>query len=510
MLFLIALVLISSYPVEPANILGIFPTPSISHQVVFHALVKDLAARGHHLTVLTTDLIKINNPNVTQIDLHDSYEVLRTQFNFVEYKESKSDELDLFRFFVPVMMDYLEDQLSHPEVKKLINKSDKKHFDLLIFEYLNYIPVLAFAEIYDCPAVGITSLETVSTVHEDFGNIVNPVIHPDITFSYAHGQLTFDERWRSLKYYLKMKYGLQREIDSKFQEILHRHFPMVTKSMDDMKGRVQLLMTNTNPAMGFIRPLLPNTIQLGFMHIEPPKPLPADDLKTFLDSSRNGVIYMSLGSNVQSKDLSPEVLQIFLKVFGSLSYDVLWKFEADNLPNKPDNVKISKWLPQSDLLAHPKIKLFITQGGQQSMEEAIDRMIPMVVIPFLGDQDANAKRVVRKEVGIHLELHTMTESKLLEAINEVQKPKYKTNILKLRELVYDQPMTSRDRAVWWTEYIIRHKGANHLEYPGKSVPFYQKYWFDFIGISVSVLVLVFVVIKSIIKFMTAVSKIKKE
>jgi glucuronosyltransferase len=69
LLFISTLIFLGNF-VECANILGIFPTPSISHQVVFHALMKDLAARGHHLTILTTDLIKIgNNPNVTQIDL---------------------------------------------------------------------------------------------------------------------------------------------------------------------------------------------------------------------------------------------------------------------------------------------------------------------------------------------------------------------------------------------------------------------------------------------------------
>ncbi|XP_037045234.1 UDP-glucosyltransferase 2-like [Bradysia coprophila] len=253
-------------------------------------------------------------------------------------------------------------------------------------------------------------------------------------------------------------------------------------------------MTNTHPAMGFIRPILPNTIQLGFLHIEPPSPLPHSDLKTFLDNAKNGVIYMSLGSNVKSKDLSSKILAIFMNVFGNSTYDVLWKFEADNLPNKPPNVFISKWLPQSDLLAHPSIKLFITQGGQQSMEEAIDRTVPMIVIPFLGDQDANAKRMVQKGIGFHLELNTLTESKLLGAITEMLKPIYKQNVQTLKELVNDQPMTSREKAVWWTEYVIRHKGAKHLEYPGRAVPFYQKYCLDFISIALcsAVLLLAFV------------------
>jgi glucuronosyltransferase len=486
-IFISVAILIAS-SVDSANILGVFPTPSISHQVVYHALMKDLEARGHHLTILTTDLIDTNNPNVTQIDLQNLYEVFQKAVNFVEVKESKVDQSNFMKLVMKVNLLFMDELFSNSEVKSLISKSNEKKFDLMIFEHCNFDAILAFAEVFDCPAIGIFSLDMLFMHHEEIGNVVNPVIHPEVTFAYEHGSLSFVERWESLKYYLKYKWQLQGWFEEQQENLIKQHFPTVTASVDELKKRVQLLMTNTNPALGFIRPLLPNTIQLGFMHIEPPKSLIDSDLKTFLDSSKNGIIYMSLGSNVKSKDLSLEVQQIFLKVFNRLSYDVLWKFEADNLPNKPDNVMISKWTPQSDLLAHPKIKLFITQGGQQSMEEAIDRTVPMIVIPFLGDQIANANRMVRKGIGFQLELNTMTESKLLEAINEMLKPKYKQNIVKLRELVYDQPMTSRERAVWWTEYVIRHRGAKHLEYPGRQVPFYQKYWLDFIGLALLVIV----------------------
>lgn len=47
--------------------------------------------------------------------------------------------------------------------------------------------------------------------------------------------------------------------------------------------------------------------------------------------------------------MSAEKIQMFLDVFAKLEENVLWKFEAD-LPNIPKNVKISKWLPQSDIL----------------------------------------------------------------------------------------------------------------------------------------------------------------
>lgn len=59
-----------------------------------------------------------------------------------------------------------------------------------------------------------------------------------------------------------------------------------------------------------------------------------------------------------------------METFAELPYKILWKFEDDQLEGKPNNIKTNKWLPQQDLLGHPNIKLFITQGGLQSLEEA--------------------------------------------------------------------------------------------------------------------------------------------
>ena len=36
----------------------------------------------------------------------------------------------------------------------------------------------------------------------------------------------------------------------------------------------------------------------------------------------------------------------------------------------------------------------------------------------------------------------------------------------------------RDMAVWHVEFVIRRKGAKHLDYPGRFVPYYQKMFID--------------------------------
>ena len=42
----------------------------------------------------------------------------------------------------------------------------------------------------------------------------------------------------------------------------------------------------------------------------------------------------------------------------------------------------------------------------------------------------------------------------------------------------EHPLKSVDKAVWWIEYVIRHKGAIHLRSPLAGMPFYQYYLLD--------------------------------
>lgn len=75
------------------------------------------------------------------------------------------------------------------------------------------------------------------------------------------------------------------------------------------------------------------------------------DLKSYLDSCKNGVIYISFGTNVMPSFLPPEKIQAMIKAVSDLPYNVLWKYDKDELPRKTENIKIAKWFPQSDLLS---------------------------------------------------------------------------------------------------------------------------------------------------------------
>lgn len=68
-----------------------------------------------------------------------------------------------------------------------------------------------------------------------------------------------------------------------------------------------------------------------------------------MDEAKHGVIYFSMGSNAKSKDFPDVLKQNFLKVLGDVEQTVIWKFEED-LPNRPNNVHIVQWAPQTSIL----------------------------------------------------------------------------------------------------------------------------------------------------------------
>lgn len=491
--------------VSCANILGIFPIPYLSHQAMSRALMKDLAARGHHLTVFTTHPYNYDNRNVTQFHFNETETIFKSIVNQLEYKAAPNI-LKLALNDLKVTTTAIDQQLNQREMQNLITNGKKNEFDLVIFECYLECPFVAFGEIFDSPVIAISALESPFAMLELMGNDANPVVHPDrVFFPYLHGKLTFAERLTSLVSYSCYQLVGKHVVDYTNKKLLRKYFPQITASPTQLYERIALFFTNS---LSKVRPLLPNTIPLSFMHINPPKPLPDGEVKALLDKSANGAILMSLGSYAQSTDLDTRVIDTFGRVFGSLPFNVLWKFEGE-LRNKSENLLTSSWLPQADILAHPNLRLFITHGGLNSIQEAIDREIPMVIIPLTYDQPGNANEMTDEGVACSLDLNTLSEGSLRDAISEMMEPRYKRNIQRLRRHLQDRPMSSRESAVWHVEHVIRHKGAEHLRYTARNVPLYQRHYYDIILLASIVVYLTFAATKSLLRRFSSIQLAKK-
>lgn len=208
------------------------------------------------------------------------------------------------------------------------------------------------------------------------------------TIPYYYNRVIEDSfSWRVKNYllYLTDYYYIEKTLE-KSQKIVSSLFPGLPKLSEILK-MTKLVLVNNNPTFEVSEPTLPNVINCGGMQIAKPKPLP-EELQTLLDSSKNGVIYFALGTNMRSDKIGTERLVQILEAFRKLpEYTILWKFESNTLPVEvPKNVHIKAWMPQNDILAHPNIKLFITHTGLLSSQESIWHGVPMLGVPIIVDQ----------------------------------------------------------------------------------------------------------------------------
>ena len=56
--------------------------------------------------------------------------------------------------------------------------------------------------------------------------------------------------------------------------------------------------------------------------------------------------------------------------------------------------------------------------------------------------------------------------------------RYRENAQRLSRIIRDQPLTPLQQAVYWTEYVIRHKGAPHLRSAVLDLTWYQYFLLD--------------------------------
>ncbi|XP_044749014.1 UDP-glycosyltransferase UGT5-like [Coccinella septempunctata] len=483
-----------------AKILGVFMTPSYSHQVVYQPIWRELSLRGHEVTVITPNPLHDSKlTNLTEIDVSASYKIFRDE-NEKGMLEEKSllGEMKRFSKIFEMLAHY---QLGHPDVQALI-KNKNQTFDLLLVEYL-YPAMYALKDIYNCPMIGITSLGLTPFGNQLIGNPKNPAMEPDITMDVSVSQ-TFKDRLLSAALDLTGRVLTRFVLMKKLDKLVSQYIDEDIRPMQEIVQDFSLVIVNSNLAIRNAKPSVPNLVEISGIHIQKPKPLPKD-LKHFLDTSTEGVVYFSLGSNMKSALIPEEKLELILQVFAELPYKVLWKFEKENLLNRTDNVFIQKWLPQQDVLAHPNVKLFISQAGIQSIDEAIFMKVPLLLMPIFGDQPYNAHHMVTKGAALSLDYNKLNKADFKNAILEMMRnPKYQNHMNELNAIATDQIVPALEKAVWWIEYVLRHDGAKHLMYKGRNTPFYQYYMLDIIAALVISLVTIAIVLvqttKATIKF----------
>ena len=121
-------------------------------------------------------------------------------------------------------------------------------------------------------------------------------------------------------------------------------------TIGEIEAKASAVLAQGNPlVMRGLRPVPPNLVYCGMMQCRPAQELP-EDLKQFMDSATEGVLYVSFGSVLQGSQVPKDKKAALLAAFGKLKEKVLMKWESDHLDGKPDNMMVKSFLPQQVIL----------------------------------------------------------------------------------------------------------------------------------------------------------------
>ncbi|XP_060838848.1 UDP-glycosyltransferase UGT5-like isoform X2 [Rhopalosiphum padi] len=482
---LVAATVAASYRATAARILGVFPHHGYSHHMVFLPYLRTLADRGHDVHVISN--FDSSHPNITDISVAGFMPMSNNKVTFPDNAGQfgiVGALTDMFELYG--LAKTTEGVFDAPAVRSLLEDQNAS-FDLVIAEHFNSELPLGFAAKYRVPFILLSSCPLTPWTMSLVGQSQQLAYRPSV-FSGLPERMDLGQRLTNTAVAV-VSDAVFRLMNRPWSQRTLRKRLGLDVSLDELASNVSLVLVNTHWSLNGVSPAMAAVKETGGMHIMPPKQLPLD-IQKYIDEAENGVIYFCMGSLLRGETFSAEKRQMFLNVFNKIPQRVLWKWEGD-LPGKPSNVMIRKWMPQRDILAHPNVKLFISHGGLLGTTEAVYEGVPILSMPIFGDQMTNIKAVVSKGAAEMMNYGDLNEDEILIKITSMlTNPKYRLKAKELSEAFRDRPMSPLETAVYWTEYVIRHKGAPELRSAAVGMPWYQYYLID-------VLVVIFLAITTI-------------
>ncbi|XP_012579481.1 PREDICTED: UDP-glucuronosyltransferase 2B31-like isoform X2 [Condylura cristata] len=455
-------------------------------------ILDELVARGHQVVVLTSSASIFIDPSKPSAFKFEVFPIsfpkdeLNTLFkkglDEWMYNFSKDSFWTYFSKMQGLFWEYFDflEKVCGDVVKnkKLVTKLQESRFDIVLADAVGPCGEL-LAELLKVPFVYSFRFTPGYQFEKHIGKLPIPPSYAPVVLSELSDHMTFMERVKNMIYVLYFDFWFQTINHRKWNEFYSEVLGKPTTLAETM-GKAEMWLIRTYWDFEFPRPFLPNFEFVGGLHCKPAKPLPKEMEEFAQSSGENGIVVFTLGSMVTN--MSEERANVVASALAQIPQKVLWRFDGKRPATLGANTRLYQWIPQNDLLGHPKTKVFITHGGTNGIYEAIYHGVPMVGVPLFADQPDNIAHMMAKGAAVSVDFHTMSSTDLLNALKKVlNDPSYKENVMKLSRIHHDQPMKPLDRAVSWIEFVMRNKGAKHLRPASHDLSWAQLHSLDVIG-----------------------------
>ncbi|XP_004419188.1 PREDICTED: UDP-glucuronosyltransferase 2C1-like [Ceratotherium simum simum] len=468
----------------------VWPT-DFSHWINLKVILEELHLRGHEITILVpSPSLMIDHTkipfNVEILQLSETKETLMEELNTILYTstfevpslswwDTQVKLSKIIKRFLRTFRRVCDSAITN---KELLGRLQAAKFDICVADPLSFCGEL-LAELLNIPFIYSLRFSYGSFIERVCGGLPTSSSYVPGSTSGLTDHMTFVQRLENWLLYamsgVMYLYFILPEWDEYYSKVLGK-----PTTLCEIMGKAEMWLIRTSWDFEFPYPYLPNFEFVGGLHCKPAKPLPKE-LEEFVQSSgEDGVVVFTLGSMVQN--LTEEKSNMIASALAQIPQKVLWRYTGKKPETLGPNTRLYEWIPQNDLLGHPKTRAFITHCGTNGIYEAIYHGVPMVGIPMFGDQTDNIARMKAKGVAVEVDLRTMTSSDLLDALKVIiNNPSYKESAMSLSRIHHDQPVTPLDRAVFWIEFVMRHKGAKHLRPASHNLTWYQYHSLDVIG-----------------------------
>ncbi|CAO2639485.1 UDP-glucuronosyltransferase 2A1 [Lemmus lemmus] len=459
-----------------------------SHWLNIKIIIDELIRKEHNVTVLVASGALYITPSTSPSLTFEIYPVsFRKEkiesvikdfvLTWLENRPSPSTIWTFYKEMARVIEDFhmvCDGVLNNPT---LMSRLQNRGFDVLIADPVTICGDLVALKL-GIPFVYTLRYSPAFTIERHCGKIPAPISYVPAALSELTDRMSFRERVKNSISYLLQDYIFQSywgRWDSYYSRVLGR-----PTTLCETMGKAEIWLMRTYWDFEFPRPYLPNFEFVGGLHCKPARRLPKEMEEFVQSSGEHGIVVFSLGSIV--KNLTEEKATLIASALAQIPQKVLWRYKGKIPATLGSNTRLFDWIPQNDLLGHPKTRAFITHGGANGIYEAIYHGIPMVGVPMFVDQPDNIAHMKAKGAAVEVNMNTMSSADFLNAVRTViNDPSYKENAMRLSRIHHDQPVKPLDRAVFWIEFVMCHKGAKHLRVAAQDLSWFQYHSLDVIA-----------------------------